>query len=87
MYDEILTVENYVWFGNNRKNLHKHAWSGSGGVGCLVHKWLFNYFDVNVHNDSIEDILWICLKDKCTSKSFYVCICYLPPKTLPDKLM
>ena len=80
MYDEILNVENYVWFGNNRKNLHKHAWSGSGGVGCLVHKWLFNYFDVNVHNDSIEDILWLCLKGKCTSKSFYVCICYLPPK-------
>ena len=31
-------IERYLWFGRNRKSLHRKAVRGSGGIGYLLHK-------------------------------------------------
>ena len=36
--DEVIDIERYLWFGRNRKSLHRKAVRGSGGIGCLLHK-------------------------------------------------
>ncbi len=34
--EEILAIPGYLWFGHNRKNLHRNAKCGSGGVGFFI---------------------------------------------------
>jgi len=36
--DSVINMDNYQWFGNNRKHIHIRAKTGSGGVGILVKK-------------------------------------------------
>ena len=36
--DQVLSVERFTWFGNNRKGLDRKAKKGSGGVGFLINK-------------------------------------------------
>ena len=33
---DVLNMNGYKWFGNNRQELHKNATRGSGGVGFLI---------------------------------------------------
>jgi hypothetical protein len=75
-----LSFDKYLWFGNNRKKLHRNAWSGLGGVEFLVNKELFYYFDIDVIDDNSDDILWIKLSDKKVDVTYYMSVCYLPPK-------
>ena len=35
---DVLNIDGYKWFGNNRQELHKIAKRGSGGVGVLIKK-------------------------------------------------
>ena len=35
---DVLSINGYKWFGNNRQELHKNAKRGSGGVGFLIKK-------------------------------------------------
>jgi hypothetical protein len=34
--NDAIYLSGYSWFGNNRKNIHVNARSGSGGVGFLI---------------------------------------------------
>ena len=42
--DSVINVDNYEWFGNNRKHIHIRAKAGSGGVGILVKKDVLSTF-------------------------------------------
>lgn len=36
--DEVLSIDGYIWFGNNCKHISPRARKGSGGVGILAYK-------------------------------------------------
>ena len=73
---EELNLKRYLWFGRNRKSNMK-AWTGSGGVGFLVHERLAHLYTITIRDNSHEDILWLHFKDKNTSEAFHMCL--LPP--------
>ena len=77
---ETIKLDGYLWFGHNRVELHRNAWSGSGGVGFLVKQDLLDSFDIKIEDKSSEGILWLSLKNFEDNSSFYACVCYLPPK-------
>ena len=78
--DSVINVDNYEWFGNNRKHIHIHAKAGSGGVGILVKKDVLSTFKVTIEDNPEDGILWIRFTEigkwyNC----FYVCVVYLSP--------
>lgn len=76
--DNILKIDGYRWFGNNRKHVNKRSKRGSGGVGLLCKLELF--FNISILDDDTEGILW--LEFKSLSDNFVLCIavCYIPDK-------
>ena len=79
LQNNYIDVEGYKWYGNNRKQIHRRAPKGSGGVGILVKNVLFEHFHVEVLNQDTQGILWITLKHKLTKEFLNFCVCYLPP--------
>ena len=75
-----LYLEGYQWFGNNRKNIHVRAKTGSGGVGFFIKADLLNYFNVSILDDTSEGVLWLKLDHKFENVSLIPCVCYLPPE-------
>ena len=78
--DSKVILDDFKWFGQNRRNLHRNAKCGSGGVGILVRNDLLKYFNVDVLNSAYEGILWLKFECKLTNFCFSVCACYLPPE-------
>ena len=74
-----LIIDGYEWIGHNRVNIHKRAKIGSGGVGFLVKKCLYNIFNIDVLDKSYEGILWIKCSSKFCDAVISMCVCYLPP--------
>ena len=74
-----INLPGYMWFGHNRKSVHKKAWRGSGGVGVLVANYVLESFSVNILSKDFEDILRISLVHTATAETFGVCVAYLPP--------
>jgi len=78
---DLLEVNNYTWFGNNRKNINPRALRGSGGVGFLIKNSILINYIIKVVDDSVEDILWLEIKCKNDPTNYlHVCSCYLPPE-------
>ena len=77
--NEVINLPGYMWFGHNRKSVHKKAWRGSGGVGVLVANYVLESFSVNILSKAFEDILCISLIHTATAETFGVCVAYLPP--------
>jgi exonuclease III len=78
--DSVINVDNYEWFGNNRKHIHIRTKAGSGGVGILVKKDVLSTFKVTIEDNSEDRILWIRFTEIGKSYNcFYVCVVYLPP--------
>jgi hypothetical protein len=75
-----LDIDNYRWIGQNRTALHINARRGSGGVACLVHKRLLQYFSISKLDDSEEGILWVRLASVKHDIGINICVCYLPPE-------
>ncbi|CAC5406642.1 unnamed protein product [Mytilus coruscus] len=74
-------MNNYIWLGNNRKQIHVRAKTGSGGVGILIKKEQLKVVKVTIENDLEDGILWVKFTDmKNSSNVFYVCVIYLPPQ-------
>ena len=74
-HNEYVTVEGYTFYAHNRKNLHRSAKRGSGGVGVFVKNELCETYAVFVLDNSYDDILWIKLSSKRTMKILsYVCV-------------
>ncbi|CAC5388251.1 unnamed protein product [Mytilus coruscus] len=79
--DNDICMNNYIWLGNNRKQIHVRAKIGSGGVGILIKKEILKVLKVTIENDSEDGILWVKFTDmKNSSNMFYVCVIYLPPE-------
>ena len=72
-------MDNYQWFGSNRKDIHRRAVRSSGGVGFFIHDRIMKTHTVTTLDDSYDGILWIKLSHKTTAQVFTVCVCYLPP--------
>lgn len=51
----------YIWIGSNRKNIHIKAPKGSGGVGLLIKKWMFETYDIETIDNTYEGILGVKL--------------------------
>jgi hypothetical protein len=79
MKNNVICMDGYRWFGQNRKALHVRAKTGSGGIGILVTETLFSAFDINVVEDNYEGIMWLQFKERSSGDVFYCCVCYLPP--------
>ena len=77
--DQVLDVDGFTWFGNNRKGLHKRAKKGSGGVGFLVKNEILNVYNVTVQDDMTDGILWLKFESRNSKETFFSCVCYLPP--------
>ena len=77
--NEQLEIDGYEWYGQNRRNIHRNAKCGSGGVGFLVNKDLLSEFNITILDDSVEGILWLRFTQKPDQVSFLACVCYLVP--------
>ena len=77
---DIISIEGYKWFSNDRTSISKRAVRGSGGVGVLVKESRFDRFSVDIVDKNHEDILWIaCTQKSNPEKIVFICVCYLPP--------
>ncbi|CAG2219168.1 unnamed protein product [Mytilus edulis] len=76
-----ICIDNYKWYGNNRKLIHTRAKTGSGGVGLLVKEELLTTFNIDIEDESTDGIIWIKFVEKNNdSNKFYVSVVYLPPE-------
>ena len=78
--DEAVCVNNYTWFGNNRKVKHIRATKFSGGVGILVKNSLFSLFKVEVFEKSHEGIIGLKFVNNFDNSYIIIFCCYLPPE-------
>lgn len=86
--DNVIHIDNYKWFSNNRKQIHTRAKTGSGGVGLLVKNELLSTLNVDVEDKSTDGIIWIKFTEKeNTENTFYVYVTYLPPNFQHDRQM
>ena len=76
---QVIEIDGYSWFGNNRSNIHIRAKKGSGGVGFLVKNDIMGQYDVVIEDDTIEGILWLKFVSNCNKAELHTCVCYLPP--------
>ena len=75
----MIMVDGYKWFGLNRRNLHKNAKKGSGGIGLLIKDILCQDYNVFPLEASSEEIMWLVLQHKSSGDNLIACVCYLPP--------
>ena len=83
MYDDVIGMQNFIWYGLNRKNIHKSAPKGSGGVGFLIHNCIMLHYDVHITDINYKGILVLQLTHKWSSFTFCIATCYLPPENSP----
>ena len=79
--DNKININDFDWFGQNRRNFHRNARCGSGGVGVLVKKELFKKFNIDILDSTFEGIIWLKFECKQTRFCFSTCACYLPSET------
>ena len=80
--NESVKVDNYRWIGNNQKQCHSRAMRGSGGVGLLVNNKVFTKYNVQVLDESREDVLWALLNPITESEAMESSsMCLLPAPT------
>ncbi|CAG2195952.1 unnamed protein product [Mytilus edulis] len=70
--------EGYTCFQRNRDKVHVNSKRGSGGVAVLVKNDLLKYYNVEILNSEVQDILWIKLSNE--NDIICLCVCYLPPE-------
>lgn len=78
--DDKLEIENYKWIGSNRKEIHRNAPKGSGGVGLFVKHWINQEYTSEIIDATYDGILCVKFTSKSTDLSFTVISCYLPPE-------
>ena len=77
--NETVSLDGYTFFDHNRKNIHRNARRGSGGVGVFVKSELFNQYDITVLDATVEDVLWLKFSSDTDAENIVICVCYLPP--------
>ena len=77
--NETVSLDGYTFFDHNRKNIHRNARRGSGGVGAFVKSDLFHQYDITVLDATVEDVLWLKFSSNTDAENIVICVCYLPP--------
>ena len=72
-----LFVENYIWIGHNRKNIHINARKGSGDVGFLVHNRLLILYNIVNVDKSVDGVIKVLLRHKYNDCSIVLFGCYI----------
>ena len=75
---DIIEIEGYKWYGQNRKNAHK-CQEGFRGIRFLIKGSIIQECNVDLLDSSSEEILWLFLQHKVSGDNLTVCVCYLPP--------
>ena len=75
-----VTVDNYIWFGNNRKLLHVNAKKGSGGIGFLIKTSVLSMYNIVSVDRSVDDVIKLSLSHKHSTYSISIFGCYIPPQ-------
>ena len=75
----MIDVKGYLWFGQNRRSLHRKAVRGSGGVGLLIRKEVLEGWEVEVLDTDVEDVMWRRLSQE-DEEDLVMAVCYLPPE-------
>ena len=57
--EEKLEVPGYEWLEHNHVELHRNARTGSGGVGLPIKDYLYDVFDIQKVDESVEGIMWV----------------------------
>ena len=78
--EDVLAVEGYKWFGQNRRHLHKNAVRGSGGVGVLIREEVLKSYQVEILDTDVEDVLWVKLSQEEEEQVLVLAVCYIPPE-------
>ena len=78
-----LSVEDYLWYGNNRRGVHRRAVKGSGGVGMFVKQNLLKQYQVTVIDRNYDGVLGVLFKSIEFKLNFIIYTCYLPPESSP----
>ncbi len=79
-YGRTIKLPGYKFFDHNRKELHRHARNGSGGVGVFVRDSFLLNHTVSVLDKTLEGVLWIQIKVKGGNEAWNICVVYLPPQ-------
>ncbi len=75
-----INVDGYKWIPFNRTYVRRTAKTGSGGIGILVKKSMYDVFSVDIIDKQYEGILRIKLTNKFSGCAFIIGCCYLPPE-------
>ena len=78
--NDLINVDNYTCFLNNRSKLHILAKKGSGGVCILIKEDMFNIYSIDVIDKDFDGILGLKFKSTHGHECFVVFSCYLPPQ-------
>ena len=76
-------MDEYRWFGQNRKGLHRRAVRGSGGVGLLIREEILEGYMIEIVDSDVEDILWVRMRqvDEEEDEALVIAVCYIPPES------
>ena len=77
--DNVITLEGYTWFGQNR-NMHIKAPKASGGVGIFVKDQLLQCFKVTIVDKAVDGILALRFEHRVSQYVFVIFSCYLSPE-------
>ena len=78
---EVITVNNYTYFGLNRKTRDKRALRNSGGIGILVKNNLCGLFQINDCYRWNDNVLGIKLESIDQTDCIIVYCVYMPPES------
>ena len=75
-----IVLEDYTYFGANRKVLNPKSTRGSGGIGLLIRTSLFNTCSIERCCEIDDYVLGILIKNYQSGHSMLVMCVYLPPE-------
>ena len=81
--NQTIAFDGYKFYSHNRQLTHINAPKGSGGVGILVHNYIYEDYEISVIDKSFEGILGILLTSKQTDYKIVIYSVYLPPENSP----
>ena len=76
---QVIEIDGYSWFGNNRNDIHIRAKKGSGGRWVSSKNNILEQYNVVVEDDTIEGIFWLRFVSKYKKAELHTRVCYLPP--------
>lgn len=80
---EVIAVDGYKWYGNNRK-IKKHSSNRTfGGVGILVHNDVFLNYSVAIRACDFDGLLTLEITHIDTGYVILISSTYLPPADSP----